>query len=98
MLIRPEIILLFTGISPQEAAKFSFLLSIPAIFGASLLEMDAILNIEVADIIPYAAGTITAFLSGYFAIYLLLRLVIQRKLWKFSVYLLIVGFLGLILN
>ncbi|RJP81342.1 MAG: undecaprenyl-diphosphatase UppP [Candidatus Zixiibacteriota bacterium] len=88
---------LFSGMDPKVAARFSFLLSIPAIIGASVLELrDA--SIPAGQHVEYAGGVIMAFLSGYVAIGWLLKLLVQRELWKFSVYLFIVGLIGIILT
>ena len=87
---------IFSGLDPNKAARFSFLLSIPAILGATLLEYKQFLNATASDIPAYLVGTITAFASGYGAIYLLLKMVVKRKLWRFSIYLFLVGLVGLI--
>lgn len=89
---------IFSGLNPEKAARFSFLLSIPAIFGASLLEFGEIAGVNSENILPFLAGTITAFLSGYLAIDILLKIVVKRRLWKFSIYLFIVGLVGLLLT
>ena len=89
---------IFSGLNPDKAARFSFLLSIPAIFGASLLELGEISGIAAHDLLPYLAGALTAFVSGYLAIDVLLKMVIKRKLWKFSVYLFLAGLVGFILT
>jgi undecaprenyl-diphosphatase len=88
---------IFSGLNPGKAAKFSFLLSIPAIIGATVLEYEQFLEATASDIPAYIIGTITAFASGYVAISLLLKMVIQRKLWRFSIYLFLVGLAGIIL-
>ncbi|MBU0519432.1 undecaprenyl-diphosphatase UppP [bacterium] len=88
---------IFTGLDPAIAARFSFLLSIPAILGASVLEMGGISGITAQQLPAYLLGFSASFISGYIAIDLLLKLVIKRRLWSFSIYLAIVGVLGLIL-
>jgi undecaprenyl-diphosphatase len=89
---------IFSGLNPDKAARFSFLLSVPAIFGASLLEFNHISGLTSQNLLPYLAGTAIAFLSGYLAIDVLLKMVVKRRLWKFSIYLLVVGLIGLILT
>jgi len=88
---------IFTGLEPAIAARFSFMLSIPAILGATVLEFDEISVIATQQISAYIIGFISSFLAGYAAIDILLRLVIKRKLWWFSIYLAVVALLGLIL-
>ena len=58
------------GLSRQEAAKFSFLLSIPVIFGAGLYEALPLLTGEMPLELtgPYLAGTLVASVSGFLVI------------------------------
>ena len=83
---------LLRGLNRETAARFSFLLSIPAILGAAVLEMkDVVAGGEfLAGISPVSAiaGFLAAALSGYLAIQFLLRLIRNAKLKYFSVYLL----------
>jgi undecaprenyl-diphosphatase len=87
---------IFTGMDPALAARYSFLLSIPAIVGAMMMEMKDIVGLSLGHLPAYGAGAVVAFLSGYLAIDVLLRVVVKRNLWKFSVYLFILGLVGLI--
>ncbi len=87
---------IFTGMDPELAARYSFLLSIPAIVGANMMEIKGIAGISANHLPAYAAGAIVAFLAGYLAIDVLLKVVVKRNLWKFSVYLFILGLIGLI--
>lgn len=85
---------LLLGMDRKEAARFSFLLSIPAILGASVLEVkDIVLSSQLsADIIlPYAIGILCAAISGYFAIKLLLGILTKGKLYYFSIYCWLLG-------
>ncbi len=76
---------LFLGLKRDLAARFSFMLSIPAITGAFLLKLgDAD---EVAQWTPMAVGVVVAALSGYLALILLLKLVKSGDFSKFSWYL-----------
>jgi len=82
---------LFLGGSRQRAARFSFLLSIPAIVGASLL---AILDISSAAMPPWgviAAGTAVSAVTGYLALRFLVYIVGRGKLHLFAPYCLVVG-------
>lgn len=80
------------GIERPLAAKFSFLVSIPAILGATVLEGKDILHLSQSPhILPYAAGMLVAFVAGYGAIITLLRLVVKRQLRWFSFYCWVVG-------
>jgi undecaprenyl-diphosphatase len=80
------------------AARFSFLLSIPAILGALVLQIKDI-TIGYAPSIPLplmAAGTITAALVGFFAVKLMLRIVQESSLLGFALYTAILGILVLV--
>ena len=72
----------------ELAAKFSFLLSIPAILGAALLEGRKVLKagIGFSDGLPILVGFIVAAISGYFAIRFLVDLIKKKKLYYFSYY------------
>lgn len=75
------------GLSRIEAARFSFLLSIPIIAGAG---MKKLLDLVLSDIatawLPLMAGSIVAFLTSLLAIHLLLSFVRTHSLWVFIWY------------
>ncbi|MFW5991772.1 MAG: undecaprenyl-diphosphate phosphatase [Halanaerobiaceae bacterium] len=89
---------LFQGLKREDAARFSFVLSIPVITGASLLEMREIsvtgLNMEI--LLATATGMLAAALAGYLAIKYFLRVLKQKKLIIFSYYCWFVGILVLL--
>jgi undecaprenyl-diphosphatase len=79
------------GLSPERAARFSFLLSLPAILGATILEVD-LAEITTQGLGPaYLLGALTAFVSGLFALKLLVMIVDRGKLWAFAPYVAAVG-------
>ncbi len=70
-----------TGLSAPSAFRFSFLLSLPAIFGATLLEMKDLLQVpDWSSTLPsgWAAGTAAAFFSGLVSLAVLRRLVTRE--------------------
>lgn len=77
-------------VSPVKAFEFSFLLSLPVIFGAALKEF-----IEVKDTVSFnpmfIAGFFVSFISGIFALRFLKRFVIKGKLHFFGIYCLVIG-------
>jgi undecaprenyl-diphosphatase len=78
---------LFLKIEPDAAARFSFLLSIPAILGAVALEGKDIFGQAVdGSATAFAAGFVTAAVSGWLAIIILLRMLKWKRLTIFSVY------------
>lgn len=91
---------LFCGLDKKTAVRFSFLMSIPAILGALVLDIKDIFTApsQTLSFLPVAVGMITAALSGYFAIKFLLRLVEKSKLSYFSIYCTLAGIFAIILN
>jgi undecaprenyl-diphosphatase len=88
---------LFAGLSRRAAAEFSFLLSIPTILAAAAVEnVHAYRHktgplVEGGSLPAYAAGMAVAAVVGYFAISILLRMVVSMRLWPFIVYCAAVG-------
>jgi undecaprenyl-diphosphatase len=85
------------GIEPAKAAEFSFMLSIPAIAGANLVELKKY-GFALGGISPLTLllGVIVAALVGYLALNLLVRLLNANRLWLFGFYCLLIGATGLI--
>ena len=79
---------ILSGIDKEAAVKFSFLLAIPAILGASLLKCGDIGAAALAsgDSLYFLAGSITAAATGLVSISLLLRMVKANKLYVFGIY------------
>ncbi len=90
---------LWLGIQRDNAARFSFLLSAPVIFGASLLKFFDLMEAPPSadEMINLIAGTIAAAISGYFAIVWMLEIIRKQKLEWFGVYCLLVGLVGFFL-
>ena len=79
---------IFLGIRRSEAGEFSFLLSLPAIMGATLL---AVLDLRETGLDPsqfglYFAGMLAAFLSGLVSLKLLMAIVRRGKIAWFGFY------------
>ncbi|OQY00724.1 MAG: UDP-diphosphatase [Desulfobacteraceae bacterium 4572_130] len=89
---------LFTGIDKKTAIKFSFLLSIPAIIGAEILTLRD--SIETAFFINSATlyGTFVSFITGYFALKWLLKIVKKGHLYFFAPYCWVAGFIIFLLE
>ena len=80
------------GMDPVRAARFSFLLFIPAIVGATLLKIGEI-DETVAEVgaLPLALGFLTSVVTSYFAVNALLELIRQQKFHYFTPYCLALG-------
>ncbi len=87
---------LFEGVTREAAARFSFLLSIPAILGAGVLKLGD-LSQTTESPAQLAVGFVAAAVSGFFAVSFLLRLLRTRTLWPFIWYRLLAGGLFVIL-
>lgn len=85
------------GISRSQAAFFSFTLSIPAILGASLLELinsgtNGLVNLDF-----YLVGFVASFISGFVSIGLVLKFLKEKHFSFFAYYCFVIGFLALII-
>ena len=91
---------IFTGLKKDEAARFSFLLGLPAIAGAGLLAVKDMLespelNLSYFDL---GLGFVLSFISGFLAIEFLLKFLQTKSLTVFVVYRIIIAALLLILS
>jgi len=83
---------LFAGMKRETAARFSFLLSIPAIAASGLLELkEAIEHLGSLGIVNLLVGTLASAIVGYASIAFLLSYLRRRSMAIFIVYRLIVG-------
>lgn len=88
---------LASGIKRQDAANYSFLLSIPAILAANISEFDILMNLEVNQLHNYLAGFTASFVAGYLVIAFLIRLIASNRLKIFGVYCWAAGLVSLLL-
>jgi len=92
---------LLLGIPPAQAARFSFLLMVPAVLGASVDEaVDALEGSASADVdvTSFAVGFVTSLAVGLAALAWLLRLVARGRLFVFVPYLLLLGLAAIIVG
>ncbi len=86
-----------TKIDRQEAARFSFLLSVPAVLGANLLQfLKYGIGYQEISLNYYLVGFVMAAVAGYLAIKLVYQFLLAKKFKFFGIYCLLVG-LGVIL-
>tara|TARA_R110002050_G_scaffold54313_1_gene122991 strand:- start:187 stop:981 length:795 start_codon:yes stop_codon:yes gene_type:complete len=84
------------GIDRTRAARFSFLMVVPLIFGKigkDVLSGD--LNFQSSEMLPISAGFIAAFLSGLLACKWMIAIVKKSKLSYFSIYCAVVGVIAI---
>lgn len=83
---------LFLGMKRETAARFSFLLSIPAVFGSGLLEFYQSLEyIDSAQLANLAVATIVAAITGYASIAFLLKYLKTKSTLLFILYRIALG-------
>lgn len=83
---------LFCGLRRETAARFSFLLSIPAIFASGMLELVKTLESPAAfDMLHVSIATVMAGISGWFAIDFLLKFLKKNSTFLFIYYRIAVG-------
>lgn len=88
------------GLNRSFAVKFSFLLSLPAVIGATLLELIDAINegVDASRIPAYLLGMVVAGITGYFAIKLVKLLAQEGKFGKFCYYCFAAGIATIILT
>jgi undecaprenyl-diphosphatase len=86
---------LWLGLPRAEAARFSFLLSIPAICGALVLQLSDRPALP-SDWLSLILAAATAFAVGLVALRWTALAVVQAHFWKFSIYCVVVGAVALV--
>jgi undecaprenyl-diphosphatase len=91
---------LLLGLKGEDATKFSFLLMIPAVGGATLLKVKDLIKTGLpASINPVGltVGTLVSVITGFLALKLLVYMVKQQKLSYFAYYLFCVSTISLVM-
>lgn len=86
---------IFCSISPEESFRFSFLLSLPAILGANLLELKQITHLSNSTEI--IVGMVISFVSGLIALKIL-RALVQKWFYLFGFYCLVISVVYLLIT
>ena len=87
---------LWCGLDQESAARFSFLMAIPAILGAMLLKGSALSTLSGDQIGLMVGGMLTALLIGYVALCFLLRLLMRGNFWRFAIYCWLAGAMAIL--
>lgn len=89
-----------SGVNRSAAGEYSFIVSIPAILGAFVLELKKFLSNEIIaepiGAVQIIAGCVSAFIFGYLSLTFLMKIIKKGKLEWFACYLIPVGILGMI--
>lgn len=90
---------LISGVSREKAARFSFLMVLPVIIGAMILDLKDFSEESTASMVPTAsliAGFLAAFLAGIAACHWMIAIVKRSKLDYFAYYCALVGTIALV--
>ena len=88
---------LLCGVDRKAAGEYSFIISIPAILGAFILELKDLGDVsESVGLLPLIFGCIASFIVGYLSLALLMTTIRKGKLQWFACYLIPVAILGFI--
>ncbi len=87
---------LFAGVNRNSVANFSFLMVLPVLAGAMILEVKEVAEtgIQYAEVTALFAGFLASFLSGYLALSYLIKLLKREKFHYFAYYCWAVGIAG----
>jgi undecaprenyl-diphosphatase len=87
---------LFCGLNRELAGRFSFLLSIPAIIGATIFKFD-MTEITEIGFMPFFAGIFVSFLVGLIALKITMNMVKKGNFFYFAPYCLLAGIVAIII-
>jgi undecaprenyl-diphosphatase len=83
---------LLLGLKRDEAAEFSFLLSIPIILGAFIFKLSSIIKLGVGEnITVLLTGFFSSFIAGFIAIWFLINFVKKNSYLPFVIYRILLG-------
>ena len=91
---------LFTGLKRDFAVKFAFLLSIPAVLGATVTSIPDVLAMTWTgnDVVTFLIGIVCAAVSGYYAIFMVRKIAASKNFKYFAYYCACAGTLAIILG
>lgn len=90
---------IIVGLERKTAARFSFLIAVPAISGAAALKLPDLFGESVQGLLlPTIIGAAVAFISGYAAIVVLIRVLQRRRLAWFAPYCWLIGIVAIVLG
>jgi len=89
---------IFIGVARRDAARFSFLMAIPAIAGAAVLHLKDVSDAGLPPMGPVIIGAAAAFISGLIALKWLISTLTRGRLLWFSIYCFVVGTVAIILS
>lgn len=88
---------LLLKVDREKAARFSFLMVVPLIFGKMAKDlMDGSIDWQATNLVPLAAGFVAAFITGLVACVWMIQLVKRANLTWFAIYCLLVGLIAIL--
>jgi undecaprenyl-diphosphatase len=88
---------LYQNVTPETAANFSFLMSLPVILGATAIKALELFQTGLSGaLLPILVGTLVAYAAGIVAIRIVLDFVRRGNLQYFAYYCFAIGILGLL--
>lgn len=88
----------YMGLGRHSAARFSFLLSVPVILGAGLINIGELIHGFSAAGAAYMAGAVASFVASIIAVSFMLRLLRAHRFTPFVVYTMVVGLFVVVLS
>ncbi|HPI77318.1 MAG TPA: undecaprenyl-diphosphate phosphatase, partial [bacterium] len=85
-------------VARRDAARFSFLMAIPAIAGAAVLHLKDVSDAGLPPMGPVIIGAAVAFISGLIALKWLIAVLTRGRLLWFSIYCFAIGTAAIILS
>lgn len=85
------------GVDRKKAAEFSFLLSIPAILGAAVLQLATHSGSSEVNLGIYVVGFMAAFITGLVSIMVVFRLLTEKRFTYFAIYCVFAGVVALLI-
>ncbi len=88
------------GLDRKFAAKYSFIMSIPAVLGALVLELFDIgsESVTAGDVGCYIVGMLIAAVIGYVALRLVMNIIVSRYFKFFAAYCALIGIVSIIVH
>ncbi|SMG36134.1 undecaprenyl-diphosphate phosphatase [Dethiosulfovibrio salsuginis] len=87
---------MISGLSPQEAFRLSFLMSLPAVLGATILELKDVSSAAMPS--GWLVGMVASGVSGYFALKVLHKVVTLGRWRGFALYCVAVGLIAMFIG
>ena len=86
---------IFLGVNKKQATNFSFMLAIPILFFTFVGSLVENFNLFSNSLLfwPLILGFISSFITGYFVIGILVKMIEKQRLWYFSIYCLFISFM-----